>query len=103
MFKSFDSAEEMFAFLEKGVEQAKSRATPEQNTITYGDYWFRYWPEGDLYIFGYIIPSDELYSGPAYADATADEIEWERTAEKGNYENGFRFGKIGRASCRERV
>lgn len=93
MFKGFDSTEEMFAYITEGVKQAKSRATDEQNAITYGDYWMRYWPEGDLYIFGYIIPPDELYASSAYEGVSKKEIEWEKQAAEENYQNGFRFGR----------
>ena len=89
----FDSIEEMFDSIQKGVQQAKARATAEQNAITYGDYWFRFWPEGELAIFGYIMTEDELYSSSAYDDALPEEIAYEKEAAKKNYANGFRFGR----------
>lgn len=92
-FRTFGSAEEMFKAIQRGVEQAKARATPEQNAITKGDYWWRYVATMDLHIFGYIMTDDELYSGSAYRGISEREIQWEKEAAKDSYDNGFRFGR----------
>jgi hypothetical protein len=89
----FDSDEEMFARIEEGVLAAKARATPRQNAITYGDYWMRIWPEGQLLIFGYVTPMDELDAEERRLGATEEEIEEEHETLKYSYNNGFRFGR----------
>ena len=89
--ESFDNLDDMFARIQEGVEQAKSRATDEQNAITYGDYWVRLWK--DLFIFGYIMTEDELYSGSAYDNASEEEIAYEKEQAKRTYADGFRFGQ----------
>jgi hypothetical protein len=87
----FDSADDMFAAIARGVEQAKQRATPEQNAITYGDYWMRAWE--DFLIFGYIDHPEALRASTLELGASEDEIEYEERVLKESYDNGFRFGK----------
>lgn len=92
---SFDNLDDLFAAISKGTEDAKSRATPEQNAITYGDYWMRNWDSGYeiIQIFGYIMTRPEIYNSPAYDDVPIEEIEWEMKSAEENYNNGYRFGR----------
>jgi hypothetical protein len=92
---SFDNLDDMFAAISSGTEEAKNRATPEQNAITYGDYWMREWDSGYeiIQIFGYIMTRPEIYDSPAYNDVPIDEMEWEMRSAEDNYNNGYRFGR----------
>jgi len=87
----FDDVDEMFAAISRGVEAAKYRATPRQNSITYGDYWLRVFE--DFLIFGHITPEAELWATEAELGASEEELEWEMASMKANYDNGFRFGR----------
>lgn len=89
--QSFDNFDDMMNAISKGVESAKARMTPEQEAITYGDYWMRVW-EG-IPIFGYIIPRDELEASERELGATDEEIEYENDVLDASYANGFRFGR----------
>lgn len=90
-FQSFDSTEEMFASIRRGILTAKDRATPEQNAITYGDYWMRIWE--DFLIFGYIDQPEDLDAAERLLGASEDELAWEHETSSQAYNNGFRFGK----------
>lgn len=100
MFQAFDDVDEMFASIRRGVEDAKSRATDKQNSITYGDYWMRNW-NNDLLIFGHITPYDDLVADSRRLCADEDEFQWEMESMKGNYDNGFRFGRAYSVACPE--
>lgn len=86
----FDNTDDMFDAIRRGVEQAKARATPEQNTITYGDYWMRMWE--DILIFGYIHTREELDAAEVKLGATQEELEYEHRVYDASYNDGFRFG-----------
>jgi hypothetical protein len=89
--QSFNSDEEMWNAIRKGILTAKERATPEQNAITYGDYWMRVWE--DFLIFGTISHPDDLDAAERLLGASEEEIKAERKMLAESYENGFRFGK----------
>lgn len=95
----FNTPEEMFEAISRGVEQAKARATPKQNAITYGDYWVRAYE--DILIFGYIYSEEELWAKERELGASEEEIEEEKAMMEGNYQNGFRFGKAYSIICPE--
>jgi hypothetical protein len=87
----FDSHEEMLDRIAQGVEAAKSRATPRQNAITYGDYWMRAWD--DIMIFGYIYTKEEMDAIEIKLGASQEELEYEHRVYDRSYRDGFRFGK----------
>lgn len=87
----FDNTDDMFAAISRGVEQAKARATPAQNAITYGDYWMRAWE--DILIFGYIYTREEMDAAEVKLGATQEELEYEHQVYDRSYADGFRFGR----------
>jgi hypothetical protein len=87
----FDNLDDMFDALDRGIEQAQLRATPEQTAITYGDYWMRAWE--DILIFGYIYTKEEFRAAEVELGASEEELEWERKVYDNSYNNGFRFGR----------
>lgn len=95
----YDSPEEMFEAIGRGVEAAKKRATAKQNAITYGDYWMRAFE--DILIFGHIYSEEELWTAEAELGASEEEIKEEKEMMAGNYENGFRFGRAYSLICPE--
>lgn len=92
-FREFADLEEMFNAMERGTQAAIAAASPEQNAITYGDYFIRPYLEYDLLIFGYIMTEEELYSSSAYEGVEQAEIDYEKSSAKRNYDRGYRFGR----------
>ena len=95
-FQSFNTTEEMFAAIQRGVEQAQARTTPRQSEITYGDHWMRLWDSGygeAILIFGEIYTRKRLMDEERELGAEEDEIREEMLMMDGSYARGFRFGR----------
>lgn len=59
--KLFDSLEEMFADIEKGMEEANSSVRPFQEAIKPGDFYARWEPNAGVMIYGEIIDPLQWY------------------------------------------
>jgi hypothetical protein len=90
--KSFDSFDEMMAFMQEQERIANEHVTPEQSEIGYGDYWVRMY-EGDLLIFGYIPTLEESEAQERELGADDEEIEFEQAQLKDSHSRGYRYGQ----------
>jgi len=94
-FESFDSIDEMFAYMAKAEAQGNSSLTDEQRSLTWGSHWFR--PLDDFVIFGYCFTREEALERETAAspqeeiDAGWPEHAIEEMAER--LERGYLFGE----------
>jgi hypothetical protein len=79
--RSFDSAEEMIAEMEKSREAADARVDPKQEAIKVGDCFMRWAPEADLVIYGEVLDPLEWYRDKDL-DANEGELRAEMEFEK---------------------
>lgn len=93
MFKSYDDFDEMFADMRRAEEVAIANILPFQREIVYGSYWMRYWPQGDLLIFGYVYTLEENWDSCINAGGDKEECAYERDHELDSYSRGYRFGR----------
>ena len=90
-FHSFDSFDDMLAFMRESERQANARTTPAQRNIGYGSYWVRSWQ--GVMIFGYVPSMDEIMDQERDLGASDAEIRWEVESLENAYERGYRYGK----------
>lgn len=59
-YESFDSFEEMQAYMRRKEEEANANVHPRQQDIDWGTYWVRLAPDLGLAVFGYVNTDAEI-------------------------------------------
>lgn len=100
-FASFDTMEEMVEFMRRQEEEANAHLAPQQQAVTWGDYWIRFYDiEHRICIFGHVYTEDEMMEKeravPLMAGESSEEVEAEIAAEmegiRDAHKRGYMYG-----------
>lgn len=98
-FREFESLEAMFEAMRVGTDLANDSLAPEQQAITWGDYWVRFYDIPDrMLIFGHIFSYDDFVAGerkhyPKTMNAEErSEFEYTIANRRENHDRGYLFG-----------
>lgn len=97
----FDSHDEMRAYLQQAAQAAHRGLHPEQDRLTYGDYWVQFHDIANQHvIFGRVATASEVYEGELRSGVTANEarkvVESTHTELSNGYMYGVAFDKFNR-------
>jgi len=94
-FRAFDSFEEMMEFMAVNEEAANEALAPEQQRVTYDDYWCRFYDiAARIVIFGHVTPLtywDEMIAN-AKPGEDRDEWEYEKRQIQDSHLRGYMYG-----------
>ena len=89
--KSFDSTDEMEAYLERCVLNARANSTPAQLAVDHGDHFVVWAADVDELLFGYVYTPQEAYEQEVSSGASPSEARDIVARDRQDYAEGTRY------------